>query len=822
MNIPKLPETLELNQIQALRKAFGHFYDQENSSRFVDKPSGYSFSNVTDFVDYLYSPEIGIPKGTSAKHIGITLESWYETRTKTPETGETTMTPIPKAGAESNTLTPEQLKQFEEESKTREDKIKKTRIEATKQVEDSLKRKREVYQKLQESLKNKKIYAKVEATKSPPVPDENTQKFIEEAKTHPASFEKDLTENIKAKLTQTLSEKVSNEEIDLMAKKTAYDTVNTINNPVVQADINNQTAILNALSKGNSVTSKTIGNTQTETLIKEASSELSFFKNSTGLSRSVLSSVNENLAISVFGVDPNELRVSFFENPVEGHTHQVDFGQLSQGYQNLLGSQSEIFNNFGSLGKDQIQGYLLGQARTFLDSQVAKLPVDHALASLYNSQFGQQLLSFVGLEKFVPFEGNFLGGFIQQIPGASTFFEGLGSTLGIDFGIAGATPVAVAGGTVATTGGVVATEATAGVIAATTTTATGAVIGTAGGVATGVAAGTGSGVAAGASAGLLGGPLAPITVAIGAVLGAVFGKVIQKIDWGKLKKAIPWILGAVVGLPVVVFIGPVAGIVVGVGTFGVLSAAGRSGSLTTAGIGIAIALLLKRLGKGFFSIAVKPILIFLLITPVVVAIILFIINSGAYIVPPTSGVGRYYGEHDCSAGVKIVEKAESFNRNLQKGFNGYYNKSPDYPELWNAVLFAQNPNPLVQTAAIGSDDMFWCNYTPTKSYLAINQTIPFGLTPMMNYFISRGKWTSGSSATTKDICPGDTIFFRTPAGASYLSHVAVVSSVTEDEIITVQSNSPWKHNDYPTDSSGHFPIYGSGSDTIEIVGFGAP
>ncbi len=167
MNIPKLPETLKLKQIQALRKAFGHFYDQENGSRFVDKSTGYSFSNVTDFVDYLYSPEIGIPKGTSAKHIGITLESWYETRTKTPEIGETTMTPIPKAGAESNTLTPEQLRQLEEEAKVREEEIKKTRAEATKQVGDSLKKKQEVYQKIQESLKNKKIYAKVNGRGSP-------------------------------------------------------------------------------------------------------------------------------------------------------------------------------------------------------------------------------------------------------------------------------------------------------------------------------------------------------------------------------------------------------------------------------------------------------------------------------------------------------------------------------------------------------------------------------------------------------------------------------------------------------------------------------
>ena len=78
MDIAKLPETLTYNQVKALRAAFGHFYDEEQGSKFVDKATGFRFENVTKFVDYLYSPEIGIPKGTSAKVIGITLESWYE------------------------------------------------------------------------------------------------------------------------------------------------------------------------------------------------------------------------------------------------------------------------------------------------------------------------------------------------------------------------------------------------------------------------------------------------------------------------------------------------------------------------------------------------------------------------------------------------------------------------------------------------------------------------------------------------------------------------------------------------------------------------
>src|SRR3989304_8842699 len=92
MNITKLPETLTEEKVMALRKAFGYFYEEGKSKNFTDPETGTHFDNVTDFVDYLYSPTIGIPDKTSAKHIGITLESWYEDLQKGGET--TTEVPV--------------------------------------------------------------------------------------------------------------------------------------------------------------------------------------------------------------------------------------------------------------------------------------------------------------------------------------------------------------------------------------------------------------------------------------------------------------------------------------------------------------------------------------------------------------------------------------------------------------------------------------------------------------------------------------------------------------------------------------------------------
>jgi hypothetical protein len=291
-----------------------------------------------------------------------------------------------------------------------------------------------------------------------------------------------------------------------------------------------------------------------------------------------------------------------------------------------------------------------------------------------------------------------------------------------------------------------------------------------------------------------------------------FSKILVYLGIGSV--IIGYLIGGVVGQ---LFMG--VGLAAGVG--GAVRLAGGPGAALS-GAGNSISSFLSSLATTTIGVLALPFVITIMAIPAIVAIILFIINSGAYIVPPKIGVGAHYGPHDCSIETKIVERADAINKNLLLGFNNYYNKSPDYPELWNAELFATNPNPENQNTVIGIEDMFWCNYMPLKSYLAINLDLPLSLTAMMNYFISQQKWNSGEAATTKDICPGDAIFFKSPPDALLLSHVAVVESVTEDEIITVQSNSRWKKMTYFTDSSGHFPIYGTGNATIKIVGFGSP
>jgi hypothetical protein len=187
---------------------------------------------------------------------------------------------------------------------------------------------------------------------------------------------------------------------------------------------------------------------------------------------------------------------------------------------------------------------------------------------------------------------------VMKIPGASPFFEGLGKTVGIDF-------IGGAGKAAATVAGQAAT--TVGTEAVTTGIEVAAEVGA--GAATGAAAGAGTGAAAGAAAGAVGGPLAIVT----AVVGAVIGFVASAIPWDKLKKDSQEALA-----------GGLSAAALGISSIGTSLGGFVSG----------VAGFFGALGSAFLGAIAMPILVTILVFPVVIALIIFIINSGAYVVPP--------------------------------------------------------------------------------------------------------------------------------------------------------------------------------------------
>lgn len=643
MNIPKLPETLELKQIQALRKAFGHFYDQENGSRFVDKSTGYSFSNVTDFVDYLYSPEIGIPKGTSAKHIGITLESWYETRTKTPEIGETTMTPIPKVGAESNTLTPEQLKQFEEEAEERTASQKKAEENAKRSVEQSIKRRKEI----REKIKGKKIIISPKDKFSQVTLTLDEKKRIynlaQSVKADPSTFQKIVEQKIQesvnrssSDIRQNISEKIIKQTAKDLASKlkpfTEYKNPKDIPDSFVvynQASpfvalSNPENALLKGIISDDEVRKTLAQNAMAVAISLEAENSVEY-----ALTEPLFEG-NENISSLFYQRQVAEFQIAENQDSQDNKDESMELDIESvydQGekiwdvWQKLANKETtveEILSASSNFSSAVVETPVVTESVFFINKAVPStvgvvfsLNATNTIAvgALSSSALalpGQQITQMVvggGARQLVQTSALMMGTvdkffFNAIFPATKTaMFVGSGFTIGGEKMLAVGLKIGSSKLAIALSSKGISVAATGFFGKALT------------------------------ALGSLGGP---IGIAVGAVLGVVLGKIIEKIDWSKVKKAIPYILGLVVGAPVLLIVGPVAGVAAGFVTFGV-----ASGGASIGGAGLAIGLLLKRFGKGFFSVAIKPFLIFFLIAPVVIVIVLFIINSGAYIVPPT-------------------------------------------------------------------------------------------------------------------------------------------------------------------------------------------
>ncbi len=338
---------------------------------------------------------------------------------------------------------------------------------------------------------------------------------------------------------------------------------------------------------------------------------------------------------------------------------------------------------------------------------------------------------------------------------------------------------------------------------------------------TGAAAGTGSGMVVGQF-------LVPIPL-IGAAIGAFLGWVASKIPWHKIKGfinknkealLIVGLLGSflVTSLPLRILFG--AGAFLGAG------AIIGGGGLSLGGLVLGTGVVLKNIGKfAFYNIA-KGLLIFILTVPVIVALILFIINSGAYIVPPTPGgesgfsSGSGYipncsdekgvvGFPGHSSSSKIANRAWEITSDLYQGFWCYWNRSPsnnpwngppradfskdivlyppNYPNLFDYSAYRNNPNPTE-----GGQNLFWCTWLVVKSYQETGVSVPVQLNSQTLKDSWTGKVIPAQEATKDNIIPGSVIFFHVTSGPNRLNHVGIVYSVDAGGIDFVQSNGPLK------------------------------
>jgi hypothetical protein len=614
MDIATLPKTLTYNQVKALRAAYGHFYDEEQGSKFADKATGFRFENVTKFVDYLYSPEIGIPKGTSAKVIGITLESWYETLSKAPEFSEPTMTAAPEYAAPSNTLSPEQLAQFQKEAGARVESFKKSQADAKIAIEAAIKKQQE----LAEITKNAKVYVKVKSP-TPAKLTNDQEKSIDTLKTaakaNPQKLTDEIAATIEEKIGPSIPKEVTKEEAALIYKQTACRVVSNLQGN----SLAEESVIQNGISVNKSILPKIIPAEDTRAAFSFSASETANPKIlEYVLTRSVASAAfGESFANNVFGPENlSAISVQFSNSPRSGFT-PYDLSQIPNQYSSFLESQSSFLGSFKNFAEGEIKSQLLSQAGNWLSSQVASLPADSFLAQTFNSEVVQGALSYFGLGSPIAWEGTTFFGRIAIQNGFGPALGWAQNLTGINFGISKAVSAVtseVVGNAAATTAATtVGTEVVAGTVGAT--------------------AGAGAGVAIGQVVV----PIPVVGAAIGAAVSWVVSKIAKLIPPETLKKWSGVILGGLAGLVALPFVGIGAALGIGIGTTAISAGLGAGvGGATLAGIGAGIGGFFAALGGAFLGAIGMPILVTLLVFPVVVAFILFIINSGAYIVPPTS------------------------------------------------------------------------------------------------------------------------------------------------------------------------------------------
>ncbi len=163
----------------------------------------------------------------------------------------------------------------------------------------------------------------------------------------------------------------------------------------------------------------------------------------------------------------------------------------------------------------------------------------------------------------------------------------------------------------------------------------------------------------------------------------------------------------------------------------------------------------------------------------------------------------------------VARKAYEIVSKLNRGFWGYCNNHPDFPELFNSELFKADPNPPypgpIQNSAA---NLFWCTqltakaygYAPGNSYSADGQVngVNFQAVEGLNY---------------SAVQPGDIVFINVNKSSRVANHVGIVYSVTQDAIVYLQSNAATKTANIPVRTDGTIQ---SEIGRIAIIGFGRP
>lgn len=609
--------------------------------------------------------ELGIPKDIPDNYLGVVISNWYENFSETPKYEQSDQTEAPVYQTTVNEKLDESI--FEEAEKRAESE-KQAREKAESDVKRGKEKQQQLYEeRIARELKNKKVVVvPTETIPTVKLTDQDKEVLFtasQEAKKDPSTSTEFFKEKINESLSQADIEYQENITPAVIEKTAVSITENLRSLPDWESpkDIPTEVPSMNPVSPVIAITlledARLKGIITDEDARKKAVEMAQNF--ALGLESENI--VNFAGAKSVFG---NNIASAFY-GPADGRITQFEITE-NQEEQRDEGVEIDIESIYDN-GKKfyDLWGKIRSGATTTTTNEVVSTSLTYVPTYTYPTPTGVAVQTSSILTKALPAVGAVYGfrqGMLLQqwarsgspllTEGNRQILKALTSGTNIQniasssmwnfskpffyqngrLSLVFTTGANQAKGLQVAMGGIKFGEKWTGFWAAKGGTQ--AMVGT-------VTAQAGSKIAVGTSSFLtkaltfLGGLGSWATAGLSLVAGWILGKIIEKIDWTKVKKFFKEVLGPLLLVGGGIMFGaPVLGLVAGGLAFGVAR------GLTLAGIGFGIWNFFRALGRAFAITIATPIIVTLLVLPPLVAFIMLVINTGAYLVPKASISGK--------------------------------------------------------------------------------------------------------------------------------------------------------------------------------------
>jgi hypothetical protein len=556
-----------------------------------------------------------------------------------------------KLGQEKNVEKTTPSKDELEASKKEAERLEEQRVKSTaksqKDVDEFIKKQKTIAEeakKAKETLKDKKVYVKVvqpEPAKLTPDEQKAFNNLQSMAKSTPRVLVENITKTIEEKLPETLKQSASPDETHYYAESVAITAVDNLR--AGPGSVDKDSVVLASLSNNPSALDKLGISESDKKFIGKASSDMATLKALPyRTNQQILTSIfGNNVTEQILGPDPSTFDVSFTNNPQES-TDSVPLDRLAETYQGVAGNP--FFSQIQSFGIDKIKGKLIDSGKEKILGQISKLPADSFLGKITASEKFGGIINLLKPSQTIE-ATNLFGKLVMNFsPEFAPVVSGIGQLIGVDFGLVSVPTIVVA------TPGFVPLEA---VTIGSTFPTTAPIVSATGQVAKkglgGLNVSLGNAVARGGSALLAKIGLTTASKTLAAMVGTglagplgfiattlafeLFGKLIEKLGpWiKKHQEDLKIIGGLLLGGGILINSIPMA-IIGGL----IFTPIAIKTGFSLARIASRTAFFFGRIGASMAITIATPIIVVLVVFPILVAIILFIINSGAYIVPPQS------------------------------------------------------------------------------------------------------------------------------------------------------------------------------------------